>query len=66
MRNPWQGIAEPTLETAALGDITSALVCTQKNIFEILLNQAEIRLIWNQTDVRLVTNRLENGKYNLI
>ena len=42
---------------------------TQGIIFEILLNQPEIRLyllfyrfIWNQTDVRLDPNQSENGK----
>ena len=46
---------------------------TQKNLFEILLNQPEIRLyltifrlILHQIDVRFVPNQSENGKYNLI
>ena len=39
---------------------------TQRKLFEILLNQPEIRLILIQTDVRLAPNQLENGKLNLI
>ena len=46
---------------------------TQRNLFEILLNQPEIRLylsffrlIWIQTKVHLDPNQSENGKYNLI
>ena len=51
----------------------SYLTCTQRNLFEILLNHPEIRLclpidwsifrlIWNQTDcVRLVPNQSERG-----
>ena len=45
---------------------------TQRNLFEILLNQPEIGLylsfsgwFWIQTDIRLDPNQLENGKYNL-
>ena len=40
-----------------------------RNLIKSTRNQNVInifRLIWNQTDVRLVPNQSENGKYNLI
>ena len=55
------------------GQIFSRFTHTQIFLFEVLLNQTEIiivftifRLIWNQTVVRLVLNQSENGKWNMI
>ena len=53
--------------------VSSKYACTQRNLFEILLNQTEIRLYLSCTDwfgtkrsVRLVPNKSMRGKYNII
>ena len=58
----------------SLSDSWCKCLYTQRNVFEIVLNQPEIRLYlpfsdWLRTEnerVHLVPNQSENGKHNLI
>ena len=73
---PWYSgsIGRAFSSVSMMPRVAQAVMHTQRNIFDILLNQPKIRLylltifrlICILTNVRLIPNQSENGKYNLI